>query len=104
MKLGPLCPKRSANDQTSTRTSSRASACLNHLIVSFAATKGKVLPTRTPTLATVSLYANGIRSDNHLCDPGGNCLGPYQTPTNSIGTWRLNVFLNPSARRSSDFR
>ena len=39
-------------------TSSRASACLNTLIVVFTVTKGKLQLKRNPTLATVSLSDN----------------------------------------------
>jgi hypothetical protein len=80
-------------------TSSRASACLNTLIVVFTVTKGKLRLMRNPMLATVSLSDN---KREQLSQRGH--LGTYQTPTNSMGTSRQKVRLNPGAIISvSDF-
>ena len=83
------------------RTSSSDKACLNTLIVVLTSTKGRDLPAKTPTLETVSLSINHSVPSILRRQLRVDIKSTHHTPTNSMGTGRQNVSLNPRARASS---
>ena len=89
-----------AEEEVCGRTSSRDSACLNVWMVVLAVVKGRVRFMITPTLDTVSLWAESheLRERFSGGDVGDAAEGAYQTPTNSILTSLQKVCLKPAAK------